>query len=135
MTAYTKYTYNTTLPLAYTSGTGQTKNGVISGLRTFNSVYTVSSDILTTKTFDGIREAFTNISGNCALFCKLYIPPTEDVDSPTGARGDWVCFQRQYSKNYYVQQFAWNVGVVDRVWTRVWRETEWSNWKLLVDAS
>ena len=108
----------------------------LSGLTTYNYVHTVSSDILTKKTFDGIREGFTNISENCALFCKLYIPQTEEnVDSPNGDLGDWVCFQRQYSKNYYVQQFAWNIRVVDRIWTRVWMETSWSNWKLLVDAS
>ena len=59
----------------------------------------------------------------------------EAVDSPDGNRGDWVCFQRQYGKNYYVQQFAWTAGVVSRIWMRLWDGTSWSAWKLLVDAS
>lgn len=79
---------------------------------------------------------WTNENNQTALFCKLYIPQDmEAVDSPDGNKGDWVCFQRQYSKNYFVQQFAWKAGVVSRIWMRFWDGTSWSAWKLLVDAS
>ena len=109
----------------------------ISGLRNPTYVYSYSTDdINTTKNFDGIRTTWTNKDNQTALFCKLYIPQDmEAVDSPDGTKGDWVCFQRQYGRNYFVQQFAWQAGVVSRIWMRLWDGTSWSGWKLLVDAS
>ena len=110
----------------------------ISGLRKPSYVcsYTSEDIITTTKNFDGIRTTWTNESPSIALLCKLYMPQDSEADdSPEGKGGDWVCFQRQYSSNYYVQQFAWKADVVRKIWMRLWDGTSWSGWNLLVDAS